>query len=847
MRSEMVLKSQFERLRQYRPTSEAYDEFLLPDGGIRKHWLQVLNELSESEQLDLSERWQAANHLLRENGTNITGIEQEESTSRPWEIDLIPAVYSHAQWEEIRAGVSQRARLIESIIQDLYGPQKLLREGVIPPEVIFRNPEFERSFNSLPAKSSPLLIYGCELARSPSGDWWVLADRASAPAGLSYAIENRIVISNVLSEILHNSQICRLAPFFVKMQETLKRLSWRRRVNPSIVILTAGSESPFYFEDVFLARYLGYPLVEADDLTVRKQNVYLKTLEGLSVVDVIVRRHPDQNLDPLEISNSPQGIAGLLQSLRNKKVVITNGIEYGLLDSPAAMPFLRAACQYLLNEDLKLPSIATWWCGQEKPLEYVLSHFKEMVIKPAFSHSGSQEFIVSDLTENQREELQKRLLKNPHQYVAQEKIIRSTSPCWVENDMKTGHLALRTFAVKTRNNFDVMDGGLIRVQTTSGPMALSITAGEFSKDVWVRSEKPVAPVSLMKKMTQTPRLQRTTMKLPSRAADSLFWLGRYLERFEFAGRSIRKVTERLMSESAKQPVDDVMPLIYSLAKQGLIDESYGVEGFCPPREELELIWPKIIQSDDDNMRFSNLGREVRRLASSVRDRMSEDFWRAVTQMDRQLSILNITDEASLGTIQNDMNRLVTNSSAINGQIMDGLVHGPTRIFILIGRYLERARQLAFVIQESLKTINDNDVLSLVTLLDVCNSLMTYRSRYRASFSLLPVIDLVVTDPGNPRSIVFQFHELLKLVSTLPSRKRNPQRPPHVDLVKRTLFEIESILPAADTQIQWDVYRKKLDKTVAGMEERVKQITDMMTHTFFVHVGYRQQIDEIANK
>ncbi|MCA8983872.1 MAG: circularly permuted type 2 ATP-grasp protein [Planctomycetaceae bacterium] len=830
-----------ERLRNYHGPAGAYDEYRDPTGQIRPHWERMLQAFRQSGPLNLTDRWHAANRMLRENGVNFTGFEHNGRQPRPWKLDLLPVVFSSVDWNGLRQGVAQRARLVEAVIRDLYGVQRVLREGLLPPELVFRNQEFQRVFHHFPQHTTPLVIYGCELARSSTGQWWVMADRAAAPAGLSFAVENRIVLSKSLPHFLHTCQIHRLAPFFVRLQETLTAFPTQRKGNPSVVILSAGPDHPYYYEDVFLARYLGYTLVEADDLTIRRNQVWIKTLRGLSPVDVVLRRTPDHRLDPLELGgHSPNGVAGMLQAIRHKHVVVANGPETGLLDSPVYMPFLPALCKHMLGEELLLPSIATWWCGQAEPLEYVLRHFGDLVIKPAFAHSGGEEIIVSELSEADAQSLRERILADPGAYVAQEKIVRSTAPCWVEEEFCSGHIAMRTFAVRTKEAYEVLNGGLVRVETSAAPMPLSVSAGQFSKDVWVTSDSPVPAISLLGHMLEPPKLQRSTSKLPSRAADNLFWLGRYLERLEFAGRLIRKITERLMSESAGQPVMDVTPLISCLAEQGIIEESFAVEEFFPRRDELENLWPRMIRGDDDPNRFEGLCNQVVRLSSIVRDRMTEDFWRGVSQIGERRVPADLLD---LSELHDTMNLLMLHISAATGQITDGLVHGPTRQFLQIGRHLERARQLTLVMRKYLQQVEARETLPLVTLLDVCNSLMTYRYRYRANFSILPAFDLLVTDSSNPHAIVFQFIELNALVSELPSKQKRPFISSEQDLIRRILFELQSLLPTEDQELNWPRYRAPLEQIFKTLEPRIKEISNLLTQTYFLHAEFIQQIDE----
>ncbi|MBD3674226.1 MAG: circularly permuted type 2 ATP-grasp protein [Planctomycetaceae bacterium] len=834
-----------EFLSGYQSRDKVFDELYAAPGEPREHWQRFLERFGEQTPENMADRWDYANRILWENGVTLSPFEDETTNLRPWEIDLLPLVYEEKHWEPVSRGVAQRAMLIEAIANDLYGPQKLLQKGILPPEILYRHPDFQRAFQGLPRKNTPMLLFGCELARSPSGSWFVMADRTSAPAGISYAVENRIVISKTLPQVLHQSNVHRLAPFFVQMQESIKRMAPGGKSNPTVVVLSSGPDHPYYFEDVFLARYLGYTLVEVDDLTVRKNHVCIKTLERLVPVDVILWRSPERNCDPLElIGKSPDGVAGLLQAIRHKNVVVTNGFEYGLLDSPVFMPFLPKMCEELLGEKLVLPSIATWWCGQPDVLKYVLEHLDELVIKPAFVESGSDEFIASSQTGAEWDSLRERILAHPELYVAQEKIERSSAPCWVRKDLQTGHIAMRTFAVKNLEGFETMNGGLVRVAGDTKPIPLSISAGEFSKDVWVCSDKPVPPVSLLSKISAPAKLRRANNQLPSRAADNLFWLGRYLERFDFAGRQIRKITERLMSESSDQPVDDVLPVIASLAELGLIPETYRKVSACPPRKELEEAWPSIVTNEEKPVRFARQIDEIQRLANTVRDRLSEDLWRAIRSMEDIQKPQNSTfPQLSLSKLFEDLNQLLLHLSAITGQVTDGLIHGPTRRFLLIGKHLERAQQMGRTIQHFLKHHREDDLLPLITLLDIANSLLTYRTRYRANIHMLPAIDLLVTDLGNPRSIIYQYREMARLIKELPRQKRTPQLSPARELVRRSMFELQSILPDTSEPVTWNNYHTALEGFLAESKNRTKAISEELTQSYFLHAGEARQIEQ----
>lgn len=836
-------RSPLDQLADYRGPAGSFDEFRTADGLIRPGWTRFLDALEQTREHDLRDNAQLASRLLRENGTNITGSEQEDGDYRPWELDLLPVLFEADEWGVVQTGVEQRARLVEALTRDLYGSQKLLKNGIIPPDVVFRSPHFERAFATVPEKFAPLMLYGCELARDSNGTWQVLADRASSPGGLAYAVQNRVVISNALSRVLHRCRIKRLAPFSVQLQEALKQAVGRRKNGPSIVILSEGPSNQFYFEDIFLARYLGYPLIEAGDLTVRRNRLCLKTLEGLIKVDLVLRRTADARLDPLEVSSTnQQGIAGLLQVIRNCRTVLANGPAFGLADTPVFMPFLPAACQYLLGEELQLHSIDSWWCGEEAQRKFVCSHLDELVVKPAFVHSGGEEIYPAQMSSAEKESLLARIEADPAAFVAQRHVTRSTSPCWVNNQVRPGHIALRSFCVRNEQGFHAMDGGLVRVQTADGPMQLSVDAGEFSKDVWVCSDTPVEPVSLLPKMQQTPSLRRTNLELLSRSADNLFWLGRYLERQEAISRQIRKVTERLLYESADQPVPDVQPLLMSLADQEVFDkELLGVEGEFS-RGDIEKTWPECIFDSQGVDSYRGLHQKIYELAWQVRDRMSADFWRAINIEHHRELFVGATSERGLGELLDDVNQRIGTCCSLTGQVMDGLVHGPARLFLLIGRYLERARQLGFLLKHYLAHDNEAEVLSLVTLLESCNSLMTYRSRYRGNFAPLPVFDLLVTDAANPRALVFQFVQLEELFQQLPQPPRRAQTAPYMHIIRQLRHRTESILPRADHAVAWPSYRGRTAKVLAELEPAVKETTDLLTKIFFAHVGVTRPID-----
>ncbi|MEO0588777.1 MAG: circularly permuted type 2 ATP-grasp protein, partial [Planctomycetota bacterium] len=366
----------------------------------------------------------------------------------------------------------QRARVLNMVLADLYGPQRLLTEGLLPPELVFAHPHFLRPCHGIAVPGDQhLILYAADLARNPDGSWWVVNDRTQAPSGAGYALENRVVLSRMLPGLFRDCGVRRLATFFARLRENLMRLAPTASDNPRIVVLTPGPYNETYFEHAYIARYLGFPLVEGGDLTVRDNQVFLKTLGGLLRVDVILRRVDDTFCDPLELrGDSMLGVAGLVQAAAAGQVTIANPLGSGAVDGPALTAFIPALCRALLGEELKLPSVASWWCGQPSELDYVLDNLDGLVVKPAFPGLDDGPVFGSHLSKASREDLAERVKARPHHFVGQESVALSTAPVWRDGALTTRHVMLRAFVCATKDGYEVMPGGLVRGSAASDSM-----------------------------------------------------------------------------------------------------------------------------------------------------------------------------------------------------------------------------------------------------------------------------------------------------------------------------------------------------------------------------------------
>ena len=831
-------------LRQYVPPAGVYDEMLTEPGQLRAHWQGMVRLLNRVRANELSRRWELADRLIHENGVTYNVYGQPNDKPRPWELDILPVVYSAGEWQSVSEGLKQRVKLLNLILADLYGPQDLLKQKLLPPEAVFAHPRFLLPFHNMqPAGGKHIHLYAAEMARSPDGRWWVMADRTAAPSGAGYAVENRIVASRTWPHLIQDCRVQRLAAFFMTMQESLQQLAPHRKENPRIVLLTPGPTHPYYFEDAFLARYLGYTLVEGGDLAVRNDQVALKTLGGLVPVHVIYRRVPDADCDPLELGGtSLHGVPGLLQASRAGNVAVVNSFGCGLLETPLFMVFLPALCQTLLGESLKTPSIATWWCDNPNSLKYVLEHFEELVIKPAYLQSGSREILVNQLSQSERESLIARIKADPRKFVAQEKISRSSTPSFRRGRFEAGHVALRTYVVATEDSYQVMPGGLIRVASSTEPLELSIAAGDYSKDAWVLSDGPVKPVSLLAPSDQVVHLSRSGAELPSRVADHLFWLGRNLERADSAARLLRTLLDRLAVESKYDSVTEVPALLRVLAGRGLIAPDFAVDSFKAALPDVEHALLSSVFEEEESLSLRATLRELHRQASVVRDRISIDTWRIINRLATEFLRRVFPKDTDFGEALECLDGLIFDLAACNGLVSDAMTRGQAWRFLDFGRRIERGLQMVTLLRYTLSTVQEDNVPVLQAVLEIADSSMTYRSRYLARVQPSAVLDLLLTDETNPRAIAFQLVVLSEHVDHLPREASLPMRTPDQRAIMSALHAVQ-MADSVQLVKQPGKRRGPLEKLLNHIEDSLNKLSDQVSRKYLIHAGAPRQMQD----
>lgn len=823
-------------IKGYQLKANVYDELLGPDRAMRVHWRKLMDSLEKMDAGEFGHRWQRAETMLQENGINFNVFADTEQRVRPWSLDPVPFVISQQEWRTLEEGLLQRVRLLNHVLRDIYGPQTHIRDGSIPSTLVVGNPHFLRACHGIAVPNNTYLNFmAIDLARAPDGRWWVLSDRTQAPAGAGFALENRIVVSGTLPEIYRESQVLRLAPFFQALHRHL--ISVAGRDDPHIVLLTPGPSRDTYFEHSYLARYLGFSLVEGADLTVRDDKVYLKTLGGLQEVDVILRHLADDDCDPLELrADSWLGVTGLVQAVRAGNVVMANALGSSIVQCEAFLAFMPQLCRQVLGEDLKLPNVATWWCGEPDARAYTLEHFDSLFVRPTFHRRIQRKvdfepMVGAEFTPERKTQTQERLNLHGYDYTTQELIDVSTVPTFHDGTLHPGPLVLRVFVAASGDDFVVMPGGLARIMHSADTRAAAMKRGGESKDTWVLSSAPVAPVTLIGAPSGPVQLRRTGRDLPSRTADNLYWLGRYAERTESLVRTLRALIRRLsadLASTATMPV--VRRLLDIMVEYGQVSSPTVEEAVAGKLDTLEKSLAMILYDPRcPNGLHDNL-RNLQRTAGLVRDRLSVDAWVTLNRLHQDRSLQPGQATLEVGAALNALNGQILTLSAFAGMQMENMTRTYGWQFLDMGRRMDRAQHMVEVLKTMLLSGAADQPGMLELLLELADSFMTYRSRYLAAPQLAPVLDLLLVDDTNPRSIGFQVAAIERQIEALP---RDPDRA-GLSKKQRMVRQLRTLLQVCDVEALAAPDKngrltalaelfKQLETELPALSERIAQI------------------------
>jgi uncharacterized circularly permuted ATP-grasp superfamily protein/uncharacterized alpha-E superfamily protein len=733
-----------------------YDEVVGPDGALRPAWKALAEVAVSITPADLRRVDGDITAFLADDG--VTYARPGEGPG-PWQLDPVPLIIDAASWAPLEVGLAQRAELLNAILADLYADQNLLRDGLIPPAVVFGHGGFTRVVARASARDPrPLVFSATDLGRDAEGRWRVLADRAQAPSGIGYAMENRRVVSRVMPELYREAGLHRMEPYFWALRSALLQSAQGDLADPRVVVLSPGTHSETAYDQAFVASALGFPLVQGSDLVVRDGWVWMKSpAVGLERVDVILRRVDAAWSDPLELRGESQlGVAGLTEAVRRGRVRIVNGLGAGVVENPGLLPFLPAVCEAVLGEQLRLASVPTWWCGDPRSLEQVLDRLDHLQVRTIDGPS-------SGLARLSRRELTERVLAEPHRYVGQERLPLSQAPTWGAGGRMHGTasprpVTLRTFTLRYGSAYRPLVGGLANVFEPSERGGVPTA----SKDVWVLKESPADPDQRLTDVLPMTSARSVNVLVP-RVLEDMFWIGRYAERAEdmlrlvLAAHTYAEDFQERPHSTGGTTLDVLMETIHGLAGPGPAPhpDPYGAD------------FRSLLLDPDRVGSAAHSIAGLRDAMQGVRDQLSGDTWRGFGTIDRAAGAL--VEQPHSHQVAETAGRMLTGILALQG-VTASMMRDPGWHMIGAGRYLERSLQVCHLLAGTTTVRRgidvDREVLNAV--LTASESAVTHRRRYRGYVRPAGVLELMLLDPDNPRSLVFCLGELRRHLAAQPA-------------------------------------------------------------------------------
>ncbi len=739
----------------YRIAPDTADEMLDATGAVRPVWQPFLRHLASLPPARAEAAFARGDQYLRDAGVFYRLYADTAASERDWPLSHIPVIVPEAEWTAIAEGLIQRADLLEAVVRDLYGPARLVADGHLPAALVAQNPEWLRPLVGVEPRGGHFLHFlAFEIGRNPDGSWFVLGDRTQAPSGAGFALETRVATSRVFADHFAQANVLRLAGFFRAFRDAMNGL--RGPEATRVGILTPGPMNDTYYEHAYVARYLGFMLLEGEDLAVQDGQVMVRTVAGLRPVDVLWRRLDSRFADPLELDPASRiGTPGLVAAVRAGGVSVVNALGSGVLEARALMAFMPRLAEVVLGEPLKLPNIATWWCGDAAARAAVRDHADRMVLAPALSSrlpfDGDDNWPCAG---HDAATLAARLATEGPALIGQERVTISTAPAWQDGRLVPRPMSLRAFLIRTPDGWQAMPGGFARIGRGDDTAAIALQRGGSVADVWIVSDRPVPPDTMLPdRGTPTPRAEAGL--LPARAADNLYWLGRYVERTEHAVRLLRAWHLRVAeSGTADRPV---------IAALG---QHLGQLGLDPARAWARALADRVAAA--------------RNCASKVRDRFSVDGWAAIGMLAQDVSRLN-PEPASGDDAARMLGGILHRLAAFTGLVHDNMYRFVGWRFLTLGRAVERADSMTFALAAFADPRAPEGALDLCV--EVGDSVMTHRRRFAVATSRETVIDLLALDEMNPRSVLYQLTEAQEQVRHLPG---NGQPGPLTPVARRLL-------------------------------------------------------------
>lgn len=785
----------------------------------------------------LQRRSREAQRRLRENGATYNDFDPT-GVPRTWQLDPVPFVIEPQQWRQLESGLVQRAELLDLILRDIYGSQQLVAEGLIPAQLIYAHKGFFwPCVNQRPGEERHLNLYSAHIAKGRDGRFRVLADHPQPPFGSGYALENRLVYKGSFSPLFNKFQVHRLAIYFRALGRNMVQLARHNRTEPRIVVLTPGPENPHYFEHSYLASYLGFPLVQGADLIVRDACVWLKSVDGLRQVDVILNRLDDGLCDPLELrEDSFCGVTGLLEAIRRGNVVTGNILGSGVLNNPGLLPFLPALSRRLLGQELQLPSVATWWCGQRRECDYVLENIERLVIKPIHAMSDLPRALPQRRGPEDHERWRQLIRATPHLYIGQECSTLAAAPAFLDGETTTAPCVISTYVTADRQSYMVMPGALARVDHDAGRLLVDKNAGH-NKDTWVFTDEPDKQVHLWRDVPLNQAVEATRSALPSRAAENLFWAGRYLERSAATGRLLRSVLAKYQELSELRDPDDRRTLEYLLRALTHVTSTYP--GFVGDGAHKKLRYPRreLMSLATDAARPGTLRASLRGFAHCayfVRDILPVDAWRIVDNIQQNWNPRFSSRHIGSGRLQESIDQLLVQLSAFSGLNTDNMGRENDWFFLCIGSSLERALSLTVLLQATLVPAYDSALAAQIfeTVLSTSNSLITYRRRYRSFLQLPTILELLLLDEKYPLALAYQLNLLQQSIVELPHNQPELNiKAEGMIATLRARLNDGSAEQLAELSEKGDSH-PRLEQLLQEQKEQLEQLTALLMQLYF---------------
>ena len=781
----------------YRPIAGVTDEMLDASGNVRPGWDTLISALSDISYKERTERFGRADQYLRDAGVYYRVYEGQGAREREWPLAHLPLIISETEWQDISAGLEERAELLERIVADIYGANMLVARGLIPPALIAGNPQFLRPLVGIqPVGGHFLHFCAFELGRGPDGRWWVLGDRTQAPSGAGFALENRVATTRALPDLFGDMNVHRLAGFFRQFRDTL--LSLAEDPAGRAAILSPGPLNETYFEHAWIARYLGISLLEGEDLRVSGGKVMVRTVSGLRPVSVLWRRMDADFMDPLELNGESHiGTPGMVEALRSGTIAMVNALGSGIVETRALLAFMPGIARALNGSEPKLPSVATWWCGQPREQRHVMERLDRMVVGPALStrlpfEDPEATRPGSALDADERADLLARLAADGAAFAAQEDVTLSTTPVYSHGRLVPRPMSLRVFAARTKEGWSIMPGGFARVGRTNDATAIAMQRGGQAADVWIVSDRPVKRETLLPD-EKGPARRYASGNLPSRAAENMMWLGRYSERLEGTVRILRAYHVRL-AEAA----DPALPLLKTV--RAYLD-FLGVDATC-------AVSPGVLRTIDN----------ATGSAGQIRDRFSPDGWLALNDLSKTLH--RFADKVEPGDdAARAMTVILRKLAGFSGLVHENMYRFTGWRFLEIGRRVERGIHMARVVGALASTKAPDGGLDM--LLEIGDSVLTHRRQFSVNASRRSVIELLALDPLNPRSIAFQLDRLKAGVAELPGNETG-----HLTAAAKEVLNLHTRLSIWEAK---DLDTAQFNEIVSGLGA----VYDSISHSYFV--------------